>query len=78
MFDLENVLIISDYDMGYQFTVYWNGIYHEYRDELSTVCYHIIDIQNDFEKFKELAKIGVYPDVIIICEDGCIDIIRSE
>lgn len=68
---MDDVLIISDYDWGYTFTVLWNGKLYD-DGELWDICYRYSRYSQFKEMRKELQKIGINPNEIVICSDGCI------
>lgn len=68
---MKDVLIISDYDGGYFFTVLWNGkIYDD--GEIWDICYKHSKFLNFKPMRKDLQSANIFPKEIIICSDGCI------
>lgn len=71
---MNDILIISDYDDGYEFSTYYNGIYNN--ESINTICDSYWDdyIPNaSFKKIRmKLYEIGINPTQIIACSDGSI------
>ena len=68
--DLDNIVVISIYDSGYDQSIMENGIVnrgYEYRGRLDAY-----EMKKDVSKLKEM-----FPNkTIIICEDGDIEVIE--
>lgn len=71
--DLDNIVVISSYDNGYEFSILENGTIHKrldgHRHETLIDAYSYI---YNHSKLKE-----IFPNkTIIVCEDGDIEVIK--
>jgi ABC-type dipeptide/oligopeptide/nickel transport system ATPase component len=83
---MKDVLIISDYDSGYAFSVMWKGEIYD-KGELYEICYKHVNTYT-YEMYdifythtgnlnfkpmrKDLQSMNIFPREIILCSDGSI------
>ena len=74
--DLENIVVISNYDGGYYYSIMINGIIYgrfgNIPQDVKNVMDNALDNLYDNSKLKE-----IFPNkTIIVCEDGGIEVIE--